>query len=177
MRESEVVGPGHRRRGLLVSSERVALAATRAANFLAGFHLIRRLVANIALAVSREGDPCARDRVAARAIGSLLSADVSGVRLVRELSSKSLPLREGHDLRLDRLDALVTIGADAELRRSEFLYVAGYARAMAGHHRFDCIGSSNMAAIALDLIVPRGGMDEFACVGLSGRGRLSRGAG
>ena len=122
---------------------------------------------NIALAVRRERCPRSSERVAARAIGPPLTADVSGMTLVRELRPEGLPLRKRHNLWLHCFDPLVAIGADAELRRSEFLYVAGYAGSMTGHHRLNRIRPSNMAPIALDLAVLRRSVVEPGTVGLA----------
>jgi hypothetical protein len=80
---------------------------------------------------------------------------------VRELGSKGLPLRECQHFRLHCLYPFVTIGANAELLRREFPYVAGDASPMAGHHRLDRIRPSHMARIALNLAVPLRRMIEL----------------
>jgi hypothetical protein len=152
--ESVIVSLAHRRRRFLVSRSRVTFAAVCPAHLLAGLNLIGSLMANVAFAVRRERGPRSRDCVTARAIGSPLAAHVTRVRLVRELSSKGLPLGECQHFRLHCLYPFVTIGANAKLFRSELPYVAGDASPMAGHHRFDRIRPSHMARIALDLTVP-----------------------
>jgi hypothetical protein len=74
---------------------------------------------------------------------------------VRELHAKGLPLRKGQHHGLHCRYALVTIGANCELRRGEFFNVTRYARRVTGHHRIDGIGLSHVTLIALQLVVLR----------------------
>jgi len=155
MSEPEIVSVAHRGRRLLVSRGRVALAAARSSDSFVRLHMIRSLVANVAFAVRWKRRPGPRERVAARAIGSLLAANISRMSLMRKLDTERLPLRKSHYGGLHGRYAFVTIGADSKLRRSEFLDVTRYASSVAGQHRLDGIRLSHVTLIALRLIVFR----------------------
>lgn len=165
--ESIIVSLAHCRWRLLVSRSRVTFSAARPSDFFAGFHLFWSLVADVALAVRREGGPRARDGVAARAVGSLIASHVGRVSLVRELQPKGLSLRKVSHRGAHCRYALMTIGANGELRRSEFFDVTRYARRVTGYHRLDGISLSHVTLIALQLVVLR--VIEFCIALRSGR--------
>jgi hypothetical protein len=153
--ESKIVSPARNRWGIFVSRCGVALAAACAADLLARLNLVRSFVTDVAFAVRRIRLPCARHRVTARAIGSLLAAHICRVSLVRKLHTEALSLGKRQDFRLHRFNAVVTIRAYAELRRGELLDVTGYTSSVAGHYRLESIGPPDVTLIALQLAMRR----------------------
>jgi len=109
MCESVVVSLTHLRRRLLVACNRMTLAATRAADFLARLHLFGSLVANVALSMTGKSCSRAGDCVAARAIGSLLACLIRRMGLVRKLDAERLALGKVNHRRLHGRYSLVTI--------------------------------------------------------------------